>query len=87
MNSTAVLTHREKMVRYIEEMRDGGAFEDKHVADGGRGYVGKGRGMVFTAGNADTLQRVLYTLKLVRKCEFSPTCPSVPWIIYGRLFR
>ena len=70
MNSTAVLTHRENMVRYIEEMRDKGAFnKDKHVAHGGTGYVGKGRGMVFTAGNVDTLQRVLWTLKLVRKCE------------------
>lgn len=32
---------------------------------------GKGRGIVLTAGNADTLQRVLYTLRMLRKSELS----------------
>lgn len=70
MNSTTVLGHREHMARYLEDQRDAGAFETSHVAHGGRGYVGKGRGMVFTAGNADTLQRVVYTLRLVRNREY-----------------
>ena len=59
------------MAHYLEEKRDMGAFDDPvHVSRGGRGLVGEGRGMVFTAGNADTLRRVVWTLTLIRKREF-----------------
>ena len=71
MNSSTILSHREKMAHYLEEKRDMGAFDDPvHVSRGGRGLVGEGRGMVFTAGNADTLRRVVWTLTLIRKREF-----------------
>jgi alpha 1,2-mannosyltransferase len=71
MNTSTILSHREKMAHYLEEKRDMGAFDDPvHVSHGGRGLVGEGRGMVFTAGNVDTLRRVVWTLTLIRKREF-----------------
>lgn len=46
------MQHREQMARYLEQQKSNGAFESLHVIYGGRGYVGEGRGIVFTAGNA-----------------------------------
>lgn len=71
MNSSTILQHRENMASYLELKKSQGAFDDpKHVSEGGTGLVGKGMGMVFTAGNADTLRRVVWTLDLIRKREF-----------------
>jgi hypothetical protein len=70
MNSSTILGHRESMVQHLLDMRAQRVFDDPvHVSEGGKGLVGAGRGMVFTAGNADTLRRVVWTLTLVRKCE------------------
>ena len=41
----------------------------EHEARGTMGRYGKGRGIVFTAGNADTLMRVVYTLRMLRNGE------------------
>jgi alpha 1,2-mannosyltransferase len=40
------------MARFIEQKVADGAFDTVPVAGGGRGLIGKGRGIVFTAGNA-----------------------------------
>jgi len=70
MNSSTILSHREKMAHYLEQKRDAGVFDDRvHVSQGGHGLVGEGRGLVFTAGNVDTLKRVVWTLKHIRKRE------------------
>lgn len=67
MNSSTILQHRENMATYLETKKSQGAFDDPvHVSQGGKGLVGKGMGMVFTAGNADTLRRVVWTLGLIR---------------------
>jgi alpha 1,2-mannosyltransferase len=52
LNSTAIIQHRERMARFLEEQKAAGAFTSRHASQGGRGLVGKGRGIVFTAGNA-----------------------------------
>lgn len=58
------------MATFLETKRAQGAFDDPvHVSEGGKGLVGHGRGMVFTAGNADTLRRVVWTLGLIRRRE------------------
>ncbi|GJJ14446.1 hypothetical protein Clacol_008710 [Clathrus columnatus] len=66
LNSTSIYQHRERMARFLEDQKAAGAFESLHVARGGRGFVGEGRGIVFTAGNADTLSRVVITLRFLR---------------------
>ncbi|KAF8517044.1 mannosyltransferase putative-domain-containing protein [Hysterangium stoloniferum] len=75
LNSSSIIYHREKMARFLEGKKAAGAFESLHVAKGGRGFVGEGRGIVFTAGNADTLSRVVVTLRLLRK-HFKCTLPA-----------
>lgn len=63
------------MARFLEHHQSIGSFDDPDLnpytldANGlGQGsLVGKGRGIVFTAGNADTLGRVVTTLKLLRQ--------------------
>lgn len=40
------------MARFLEQKAGEGAFSPIPVAEGGHGLIGKGRGMVFTAGNA-----------------------------------
>lgn len=40
------------MARFLEQKVADGAFDLVPVAEGGRGRIGKGRGIVFTAGNA-----------------------------------
>lgn len=71
MNSSTILQHRENMAQYLEHKREQGAFDDPvHVSKGGKGLIGSGRGMVFTAGNADTLRRVVWSLSLIRKRKF-----------------
>ncbi|KAF8577363.1 glycosyltransferase family 71 protein [Ramaria rubella] len=66
LNSSMIINHRERMARFLEQKKGEGAFESLPLAKGGRGLVGEGRGMVFTAGNADTLTRVIWTLRLLR---------------------
>ncbi|KAF8577361.1 glycosyltransferase family 71 protein [Ramaria rubella] len=75
LNSSAVIQHRERMARFLEEKQKEGAFDSVHISEGGRGFVGKGRGIVFTAGNADTLSRVVITLKLIRQ-HFKSNLPA-----------
>ncbi|EIM82059.1 uncharacterized protein STEHIDRAFT_171646 [Stereum hirsutum FP-91666 SS1] len=75
LNSSSILEHRERMARFLEHHQSIGSFDDPDLnpytldANGlGQGsLVGKGRGIVFTAGNADTLGRVVTTLKLLRQ--------------------
>lgn len=75
MNSSTILSHREKMAHYLEQKKDAGAFDDPvHILHGGKGLVGEGRGLVFTAGNADTLRRVVWTLMLIRNRKCSVIC-------------
>ncbi|KDQ21097.1 glycosyltransferase family 71 protein [Botryobasidium botryosum FD-172 SS1] len=71
LNSTALIGLRERMAAHLEQKRDEGVFE----AHGPRGLVGKGRGIVFTAGNSDTLSRVVVTLKLIRQ-HYKSTLPA-----------
>lgn len=66
LNSTAIQQHRESMSQYLLQRKKEGAFEPLHISHGGRGLIGQGRGIVFTAGNGNTLTRVLYTLRLLR---------------------
>ncbi|KAF8309130.1 hypothetical protein DL93DRAFT_2126696 [Clavulina sp. PMI_390] len=67
MNSSTIISHREHMAQYLEAKKAAGAFDDPvHISQGGRGLVGDGRGLVFTAGNADTLRRVVWSLRLIR---------------------
>lgn len=40
------------MARFLEEKKAAGVFEPLHTSQGGRGLIGQGRGIVFTAGNA-----------------------------------
>ena len=40
------------MAHFLEQKVEEGAFDAVPVAQGGRGLIGKGRGIVFTAGNA-----------------------------------
>jgi alpha 1,2-mannosyltransferase len=40
------------MARFLEQKVEAGAFDLTPIKEGGRGLVGKGRGIVFTAGNA-----------------------------------
>lgn len=64
------------MASYLEKKRDAGAFDDKrHISEGGKGLIGKGKGLVFTAGNADTLRRVVWTLRLIRN-HYNSTLPA-----------
>lgn len=60
LNSTAVIQHRERMARFLEDKKAQGAFSPIHVSQGGRGLIGNGRGFVFTAGNAVSLSTVIY---------------------------
>ncbi|KIJ26403.1 glycosyltransferase family 71 protein, partial [Sphaerobolus stellatus SS14] len=67
LNSSEIMGHREKMAGFLEQKEREGAFHDPvHVSEGGKGLVGRGRGIVFTAGNADTLSRVITALRLIR---------------------
>lgn len=59
LNSSDVRGYRKQMIDYLVEA-DRQAFMDPKKA-------GSGRGLVFTAGNADTYSRVLLTLKLMKK--------------------
>ncbi|KIJ29066.1 glycosyltransferase family 71 protein, partial [Sphaerobolus stellatus SS14] len=67
LNSSEIMGHREKMAGFLEQKEREGVFDDPvHVSKGGKGLVGSGRGIVFTAGNADTLSRVITALRLIR---------------------
>ncbi|KZT62802.1 glycosyltransferase family 71 protein [Calocera cornea HHB12733] len=67
MNSTMIYEVRERMAGFLEQHLDRGSFDIVPVRQGGRGLAGEGRGIVFTAGNADTLSRVVLTLKYLRQ--------------------
>lgn len=59
MNRSSLHQHRTVL---IDSLAD-------HEARGTLERYGKGRGIVFTAGNADTLMRVIYTLRMLRNGE------------------
>ncbi|KAK4047491.1 hypothetical protein OIV83_005404 [Microbotryomycetes sp. JL201] len=59
MNSTQLFGLRDEMIAYLRNVSDAGKLDKQHW--------GQGRGLVFTAGNADTFSRVKLTLKLLRK--------------------
>ncbi|KAM0790329.1 hypothetical protein ACM66B_003214 [Microbotryomycetes sp. NB124-2] len=59
MNSTQVFGLRDEMIAYLRRVYNEGKLDKQHW--------GNGRGLVFTAGNADTFSRVRLTLKLLRK--------------------
>ncbi|KAF8494303.1 mannosyltransferase putative-domain-containing protein [Gautieria morchelliformis] len=75
LNSTTIIHHRERMARFLEQKVEAGAFDLIPIKEGGRGLIGKGRGIVFTAGNADTLNRVVWTLRLIRE-HYHCTLPA-----------
>ncbi|GAA5873215.1 hypothetical protein JCM8547_008603 [Rhodosporidiobolus lusitaniae] len=58
MNTTAIMGYRNEMISYLRKRGQEGAMGPK--------AWGKGKGLVFTAGNADTFSRVLLTLKMLR---------------------
>ncbi|GAA5930315.1 uncharacterized protein JCM15063_004771 [Sporobolomyces koalae] len=62
MSSKKILGMRKEMADFIREKEREGALE----------RYGEGRGLVFTAGNADTFSRVLTTLKLLHRHLHSP---------------
>ncbi|GAA6021382.1 hypothetical protein JCM10207_002029 [Rhodosporidiobolus poonsookiae] len=57
MNTTAIMGIRSEMIGYLRKREKEGATSEK--------AWGKGKGLVFTAGNADTFSRVLLTLKML----------------------
>ncbi|KAK4046908.1 hypothetical protein OIO90_006390 [Microbotryomycetes sp. JL221] len=59
MNSTQVFGLRDEMIHYIQQCQTQGKLS--------KDQWGKGRGLVFTAGNADTFSRVRLTLRLLRR--------------------
>jgi len=68
LNSSSIIKHRNAMASFLLQKKASGAFDDPiHITQGGNGLVGNGRGIVFTAGNADTLSRVIIALRLIRK--------------------
>ncbi|GAA5958578.1 hypothetical protein JCM3765_006679 [Sporobolomyces pararoseus] len=62
MSSRKILRMRKEMADYIR----------RKVAEGALENYGSGKGLVFTAGNADTFSRVLTTLKLLHNHLHSP---------------
>ncbi|BGP43439.1 hypothetical protein JCM10449v2_007474 [Rhodotorula kratochvilovae] len=58
MNSSRVMQLRGEMAAYLRKREREGAMGEK--------AWGEGKGLVFTAGNADTFSRVLLTLKMLR---------------------
>ena len=57
LNRTTIHEHRQRMIDRLWELDDQGVMAD----------YGEGRGIVMQAGNADTLQRAIYTLRMLRK--------------------
>ncbi|GAA5992174.1 hypothetical protein JCM11641_007787 [Rhodosporidiobolus odoratus] len=57
MNTTGLMAQRKEMIDYLRKREQEGAMSEK--------AWGKGKGLVFTAGNADTFSRVLLTLKML----------------------
>ncbi|GAA5821126.1 hypothetical protein JCM11251_001976 [Rhodosporidiobolus azoricus] len=58
LNSSAIMGLRGEMIGYLRAKESEGAF--------GEHAWGQGKGLVFTAGNADTFSRVLLTLKMLK---------------------
>jgi alpha 1,2-mannosyltransferase len=63
LNRTTIHEHRQRMIDRMWALDEQGAMEN----------YGEGRGIVMQAGNADTLQRAIYTLRMLRK-RASPLC-------------
>ncbi|BGP20067.1 hypothetical protein JCM10213_003549 [Rhodosporidiobolus nylandii] len=57
MNTSQIMATRKEMIDYLREREAEGAMAPA--------AWGKGKGLVFTAGNADTFSRVLLTLKML----------------------
>ncbi|GAA5911619.1 hypothetical protein JCM5296_001615 [Sporobolomyces johnsonii] len=66
MNTTQVMGLREEMIAYLRRREEEGALRQW-----GEGRV-RDKGLVFTAGNADTFSRVLLTLKMLHHHLHSP---------------
>ncbi|KWU42940.1 hypothetical protein RHOSPDRAFT_20358, partial [Rhodotorula sp. JG-1b] len=58
LNTTGIMQLREEMITFLRRMEREGKMGPK--------AWGEGKGLVFTAGNADTFSRVLVTLKVLR---------------------
>ncbi|BGP58166.1 hypothetical protein JCM8202v2_005827 [Rhodotorula sphaerocarpa] len=58
LNTTGIMGLRGEMIEFLRRKEKEGKM--------GRGAWGEGKGLVFTAGNADTFTRVLVTLKILR---------------------
>ncbi|KAK9894544.1 glycosyltransferase family 71 protein [Cystobasidium minutum MCA 4210] len=67
LNSTDVKRYRKGMIDYLVECEKQGLMDPANV--------GEGRGLVFTAGNADTFSRVLLTLKILRN-HYNTSLPA-----------
>ncbi|KAL7416020.1 mannosyltransferase putative-domain-containing protein [Mrakia frigida] len=61
LNRSTLHHHRTRLIDNLVDLESRGVME----------RYGKGRGIVLTAGNSDTLQRVLYTLRMLRKTYHS----------------
>ncbi|GAA6057560.1 hypothetical protein NBRC10513_006572 [Rhodotorula toruloides] len=68
MNTSRVMGLRGEMVRYLREREGEGGMSE--------GRWGEGKGLVFTAGNADTFSRVLTTLRLLNSSHLSSPLPA-----------
>ncbi|GAA5969200.1 hypothetical protein JCM8115_004315 [Rhodotorula mucilaginosa] len=58
LNTTGIMQLRQEMITFLRRMEKEGKMGPK--------AWGEGKGLVFTAGNADTFSRVLVTLKVLR---------------------
>ncbi|GEM10957.1 alpha 1,2-mannosyltransferase, glycosyltransferase family 71 protein [Rhodotorula toruloides] len=68
MNTSRVMGLRDEMVRYLREREGEGGMSTSEW--------GQGKGLVFTAGNADTFTRVLTTLKLLNSSHLASPMPA-----------
>lgn len=59
------------MARFLEKQKAEGVFDSLHISKGGRGLVGEGRGIVFTAGNAVS---VLNSIAISHSQPFRTLC-------------
>jgi alpha 1,2-mannosyltransferase len=75
MNRTTLHQYRSELIEHMEGVLQQGLTE----------YYGEGRGIVMVAGNADTLQRVKWTLKMLRSYESTLpvqiVCPLVMGVV------
>jgi hypothetical protein len=74
-NRTGIHHHRMRLIEHLADLDDQGATKN----------YGEGRGIVTIAGNADTLERVLYMLRMLRHGECLST--FLPELFRHRPFR